>query len=829
MNSRLVKLLRALFPIDLPTRFPRVPRGLRLEKLENRLAMATFTVTNTLDSGEGSFRQAILDSNANVGEDFIAFDIQGGSRKIQPLTPLPFVRDSVSIQAGTQPGFDGLPVVELDGSLTTGEFVSGLVLNADIIAVRGFHIHNFDYGITILNGRGNSITGNAIGADPRGNAHTINRSVGVYLIDATDNVVGADYRTFGNLISGNLETGVRISGNSSGNKINGNLIGTTVDGNSSYGSQQFGVLISQPAFGNIVGTNGDTNGDDAERNLISGNSIDGVRIFGSDSNTVAGNLIGTTLNGMGQVEGQANGIVLDRGANRNTIGTNADGFSDFAEGNFIVGHSGMGVRLYQSNENFVAGNFVGLGVDGKTPMSNQNSGIVIDGGSSKNVVGMSQGSQLERNYIAANQGWGVSIFSGSANRVSGNYIGLNASGDSSFNGVGAVQIVDSSNNWIGGTSETFGNSIGYAVRPGLMVLGASVGNLLSANTYLGDLFLPIDLNGDERSFNDPLDVDKGPNDILNFPIIERAGSDSLGTVVTGRVESVPYARMTVELLHGADPEEANRLELTPFGSVEVVTDSAGIGNWVFESDQTFPIGVLIRAIAHNQKSGSSEVSSVPSGFISTLRRITLSQSSIDEIGGSVEVTVHRYAGDPQGSVQVALSANEANRLQLPPQVTIPADQQSITFFAQAIDNSSYFYNDLLIIADRAVVALHIAEDESPWHNYALPLDVSGNGTITPVDALQVIDYLNSVVDRSLIGKDPLKLPSFIDVNLDQIASPSDVLKIINFLSSRSAGEGEIGSNENSRGEDLAAVDYLFTDIGSIGPLETGIKRVRRQS
>jgi hypothetical protein len=57
---------------------PRVcPRSClpRVEHLEDRLCPATLTVINTDDSGLGSFRQAILDSNASVGVlDTIAFN-----------------------------------------------------------------------------------------------------------------------------------------------------------------------------------------------------------------------------------------------------------------------------------------------------------------------------------------------------------------------------------------------------------------------------------------------------------------------------------------------------------------------------------------------------------------------------------------------------------------------------------------------------------------------------------------------------------------------------------------------------------------------------------
>ncbi len=62
-------------------------------------------VTNTNDSGPGSLRQAILDSNSNPGPDTIDFNIPGsGVHTISPTSALPTITDPVLIDGYSQPG-----------------------------------------------------------------------------------------------------------------------------------------------------------------------------------------------------------------------------------------------------------------------------------------------------------------------------------------------------------------------------------------------------------------------------------------------------------------------------------------------------------------------------------------------------------------------------------------------------------------------------------------------------------------------------------------------------------------------------------------------------
>src|SRR5262249_32113246 len=100
--------------------------------LAGGLSAATFTVTNTNDSGAGSLRQAILDANGALGADTINFNIPGsGVHTIVPLTPLSDITQDVEIMGFTQPGSNantngpGLPdnsvhLIEIDGTNSGG-------------------------------------------------------------------------------------------------------------------------------------------------------------------------------------------------------------------------------------------------------------------------------------------------------------------------------------------------------------------------------------------------------------------------------------------------------------------------------------------------------------------------------------------------------------------------------------------------------------------------------------------------------------------------------------------------------------------------------------
>src|SRR5580765_334283 len=132
-------------------------------------AQTTFTVTKTADTNDGvcdsdcSLREAILAANSTFGQDTIAFNIGSGPNTISPLSALPSISESVTIDGTTQPGFAGSPIIEIEGT-SAGANATGLRIAADHCTVRGLVINRFStsFGIEVSGAGNNVIVGNFI-------------------------------------------------------------------------------------------------------------------------------------------------------------------------------------------------------------------------------------------------------------------------------------------------------------------------------------------------------------------------------------------------------------------------------------------------------------------------------------------------------------------------------------------------------------------------------------------------------------------------------------------------------------------------------------------
>ena len=260
-------------------------RRLLVEVMEQRELLSTFTVTTTADTGAGSLRQAITDANTTTGPNVIDFSIGTGPQTIVPDSPLPTISNPVTIDATTQPGYAGKPIIQIDGSqiFTPGSVppvqapdVNGLAIAARS-TVRGLVINRFTgNGVLLYGSSGSTIAGNYIGVDLTGETPLGNAYSGVSIVDSRNNVIGGTTAADRNVISGNDASGVTITTNqgqtlNGGNIVEGNLIGTDPNGTLDVGNQYAGVLIN---------TNGNTIGGLApgEGNLIAYNRGSGVYV-----------------------------------------------------------------------------------------------------------------------------------------------------------------------------------------------------------------------------------------------------------------------------------------------------------------------------------------------------------------------------------------------------------------------------------------------------------------------------------------------------------------------------------------------------------------------
>jgi Right handed beta helix region len=178
-------------------------------------------------------------------------------------------------------------------------------------------------GIFIAGGTsGVRIEGNFIGTDPSGTIDLGNRFDGVSSFTATNNLVGGETPDKRNLISGNGGDGVFVFADSTATRVEGNLIGTKKDGTSALGNTGHGVFINDASDNLVDGTSSATAntiafngadgvlvlGSDSTGNRILLNSIFSNGGLGIDLKGGTENAAGATANDPGDGDTGANGL-----------------------------------------------------------------------------------------------------------------------------------------------------------------------------------------------------------------------------------------------------------------------------------------------------------------------------------------------------------------------------------------------------------------------------------------------------------------------------------------------------------------------------------------
>jgi titin len=434
---------------------------------------ATFVVSSTSESGPGSLRQAILDANDSEGADTISFAIPGtGVQTISPTNALPQVVEPVVIDGATQPGFSGTPLIELAGN-RAGSSANGLLLLSGDCVVRGLAINRYAQSGIRIEGYGtNVIQGTFLGTDASGTVARGNGQYGLTVFNSPGNRIGGTGSGEGNLLSGNTNSGIFISGSAAtDNRVEGNRIGVSLDGRSALANDTNGIVINQASGNWIGGTNS------AAGNLISGNGQAGVYLLGADAygNRILHNTIGVAVGGTNALANRKDGIIVD-GSPANFVGA-------VGAGNLISGNGGSGVLVsgVTAYSNVFQANFVGTDVSGLRAVANLSSGILVKGACCNQIGGSGSGAG---NLISGNATNGVFLAESNSwgNCVSGNLIGMDRFGTNAvpnvFNGV----FITGRSNLVGGLEVGAGNVISGNLQNGIFLYGAGVqGNVIGGN------------------------------------------------------------------------------------------------------------------------------------------------------------------------------------------------------------------------------------------------------------------------------------------------------------------------------------------------------------
>lgn len=531
------------------------------------------TAANT-DTASGALSGECI---AGSGADTINFNITGTSDftnggqpgyTIQPTSGLPSITDTVNIDGYTQPGaqantaiapnpLNGRLLIEIDGGGAGVNFFD-FDTGSNNSTLKGLIINNTQGGaLNIIGVSGITIQGNYIGTDPTGlianptGTDNVSSSVAVNIGDfsllatdtsTTNTLIGGINPSERNIISGNYGGAFGVAGVDT--EFYGNYIGLGTDGlttlsNSTGTGVTTGVLTMDYADGVQIG-----NGQNSGMNIISGNTR-GIQPDYSTDIEIVGNRIGTDYTGTLARPNLRNGISLGLGTNNVRIGGSNSG-----EGNIISNNTDNGIDIWTTGTR--VSNVL---IEGNAIIGNTGNGIIISGGTDNTVrnnvisdndglanialIGMS-GAVIENNVVQGNkigtkpdgtldntytQGPGI-LLNGLANK---NLIGGPNPGDGNIiagNNVAGILVLESAVTGIGTFTST-GNSI----------LGNSIVNSDSGNFFgfpfpglgidlahfdINGSFVPQSVTSDGPTPNDSTDADTGPNNYMNFPVLNSA-------------------------------------------------------------------------------------------------------------------------------------------------------------------------------------------------------------------------------------------------------------------------------------------------------------------
>lgn len=231
-------------------------------------------------------------------------------------------------------------------------------------------------------------------------------------------------------------------------------------------------------------------------NVISGNGLNGIALYGATDNLISMNFVGTDARGLVDLGNRVNGVLVSSGSSRNLIGGEATGgnnptqnkFVRPPQGNLISGNNAHGVLINNgSTANQLSGNYIGTDAHGLTPIANSGDGVAIEFANGNSLIGCREPQDpfVFFNVIGGNQGNGLRVFNSNHTTIQANFFGLGSDNNTPLGNAGNGVVIEGNS-----TTTTFGGVIplGNVVatnRQNGIVVRDWASDFLSFNTFAG--------------------------------------------------------------------------------------------------------------------------------------------------------------------------------------------------------------------------------------------------------------------------------------------------------------------------------------------------------
>jgi hypothetical protein len=456
--------------------------------------------------------------------------------------------------------------------------------------------------------------------------------------------------------------------------------------------------------------------------------------------------------------------------------------ADAAERNVISGNAWDGVTIQDAGtqNNVVAGNYIGTNAPGTAALGNAGNGIAIYS-SGNTIGGLAAGA---RNVVAGNGQSGIYVGGTGAagNQVEGNYIGTNAAGTVLRNGRGGVSLFSGAhNNAIGGTAAGAGNTIAFNGGAGI-IIGASasdastVSNWIRGNSIHDNAGLGIDLGYDGVTPNGAAPR-TGPNKLQNYPQLSSVQGGSTSRV-TGTLNALPNTTYTLDFYASAasDPSSFGQGQRY-LGSGQATTDASG--------NVTFDSATFASAL------GASNPGEV------------ITATATDPAGNTSEFSSFLTAGGPYTLLEGASLTLRASYFAIPGgnPVNYAWDVNGDGTFGDATGSSP-------TLSWGQLVALGIADGPATFHVRVRVTDAHGNTATSVPIPLQ----LNNVAPTASLSGPSDGVPGQPRTFTFAATDPSPIDQAAGFTYTIDWGDGTPVQTTSGNGTGVS-VDHIYTGTG----------------